>query len=120
MLYKNETIDNAAVGSFIRSARKMKGYTQASLAKAIDIDPKYISQFENCKALPSTGLLMALSDELGVSMEFLIRGTEASGKSIDKGTMFCIPEAKGLSKEEYHFTEKSVRDMVKNLKKTKS
>ena len=120
MLYKNETIDNASVGSYIRSARKMKGHTQESLAKVLGRDPKYISQIECGKALPSTGLLVALSDELGVSMEFLIRGTEESGKSVDKETLFCIPEAKGLSKEEYHFIEKSIKDMVKNLKRAKS
>ena len=43
MLYKNDTIDNASIGSFIRSARKMKGFTQESLAQALTIDSKYLS-----------------------------------------------------------------------------
>ena len=38
MLYKNDTIDNASIGSFIRSARKMKGFTQEELAQVLRID----------------------------------------------------------------------------------
>ena len=120
MLYKNDTIDTASIGSFIRSARKMKGFTQESLAKALDIDSKYISQFERGLSLPSYPLMVAISDTLEVSMEFLTRGAEGSNKSVDKETLFCIPEAKGLSKDEYQFIEKSMRDLIKNLKKRKA
>ena len=119
MLYKNDSIDLASVGSFIRSARKMKGYTQKSLGHAIDIDPKYISQLERGKSCPSYPLMVALSDTLGVSIEFLTRGTEGAAKTIDKETLFYIPEAKGIKEDEYRFIQKSIRDMVKNLKKSR-
>lgn len=120
MLYKYDTFDMAAVGSFIRSARKMKGHTQASLAEKLKIEPKYLSQLERGKSVPSYPLIMAISDELEVSIDFLTRGTSAVEDSLDKETLFYIPEAKGLSKEEYHFIEKSIRDMTKNLKNRKS
>ena len=35
-------------------------------------------------------------------------------------TLFCIPEAKGLTEDEYQFIEKSMKDLIKNLKKRKS
>ena len=120
MLYKNDTIDNASIGSFIRSARKMKGFTQESLAQALAIDSKYLSQVERGVSLPSYPLMVAISDTLKVSMEFLTRGVEGSGKSVDKETLFCIPEAKGLTEDEYQFIEKSMKDLIKNLKKRKS
>ena len=120
MLYKNDTIDNASIGSFIRSARKMKGFTQESLAQALTIDSKYLSQVERGVSLPSYPLMVAISDTLKVSMEFLTRGVEGSGKSVDKETLFCIPEAKGLTEDEYQFIEKSMKDLIKNLKKRKS
>ena len=37
-----------------------------------------------------------------------------------KETLFCIPEAKGLTEDEYQFIEKSMKDLIKNLKKRKS
>ena len=120
MLYKNDTIDNASIGSFIRSARKMKGFTQESLAHALTIDSKYLSQVERGVSLPSYPLMVAISDTLKVSMEFLTRGVEGSSKSVDKETLFCIPEAKGLTEDEYQFIEKSMKDLIKNLKKRKS
>ena len=120
MLYKNDTIDNASIGSFIRSARKMKGFTQESLAQALTIDSKYLSQVERGVSLPSYPLMVAISDTLKVSMEFLTRGVEGSSKSVDKETLFCIPEAKGLTEDEYQFIEKSMKDLIKNLKKRKS
>ena len=120
MLYKNDTIDNASIGSFIRSARKMKGFTQESLAQALTIDSKYLSQVERGVSLLSYPLMVAISDTLKVSMEFLTRGVEGSSKSVDKETLFCIPEAKGLTEDEYQFIEKSMKDLIKNLKKRKS
>jgi len=119
MLYKNDTIDAASIGSFIRSARRMKGFTQESLAKNLDVDSKYISQVERGLSLPSLSLMVAFSDKLGVSMEFLIRGVEVTNKSVDKETLFCIPEAKGLTDDQYRFIEKSMKDLIKNLKKEK-
>ena len=62
MLYKNDTIDNASIGSFIRSARKMKGFTQEELAQALRIDSKYLSQVERGVSLPSYPLMVAFSD----------------------------------------------------------
>lgn len=120
MLYKNDTIDNASIGSFIRSARKMKGFTQEELAQVLRIDSKYLSQVERGISLPSYPLMVAFSDTLEVSMEFLTRGVEGSSKSVDKETLFCIPEAKGLTEDEYQFIEKSMKDLIKNLKKRKS
>ena len=98
MLYKNDTIDIAAVGSFIRSARKMKGYTQKKLAVELDVDEKYISQLERGQSCPSYPLMVAIGDTLGVSIEFLTRGVESSDRKIEKETLFYIPEAKGITK----------------------
>ena len=119
MLYKYDSFDMAAVGSFIRSARKMMGHTQASLAEKLKIEPKYLSQLERGKSVPSYPLIMAISDALEVSIDFLTRGSERQKESLDKETLFYIPEAKGLSEDEYHFIEKSIRDMARNLKNRK-
>ena len=72
------------------------------------------------ESLPSYPLMVAISDTLKVSMEFLTRGVEGSSKSVEKETLFCIPEAKGLTEDEYQFIEKSMKDLIKNLKKRKS
>lgn len=56
----------------LRKARLMKDITQQELGDRIGISRKTINMYENGKKLPSFETLIKLSDELQVSLDFLV------------------------------------------------
>lgn len=65
------------VGERIRQARKAAGRTQRQLGEAVDTDSITISRYERGDIKdPGSGVLRAIADELGVSVEWLMTGRE--------------------------------------------
>jgi transcriptional regulator with XRE-family HTH domain len=64
------------LGHRIRALRKSKGLTQVQLAESIGIDQSTLSDIESKDAKFSADILMRLCDELGVSAEMLMRGSD--------------------------------------------
>lgn len=56
----------------LRKARLMKDITQQELGDRIGISRKTINMYENGKKLPRFETLIKLSDELQVSLDFLV------------------------------------------------
>lgn len=56
----------------IRGLRRQKGLTQAQLAKKIGVNKSIISAYENQERLPSVAVLIKLSYEFNVSIEYLL------------------------------------------------
>jgi len=61
------------IGQRLKEAREKADITQVVLAAACQCDPKHISAVENGKKHPSLDLLLIASEELNVSLEYLLK-----------------------------------------------
>ncbi|MGN0314369.1 MAG: helix-turn-helix domain-containing protein [Fusicatenibacter sp.] len=66
-------IDYVKVGERIQEARKHSRKMQYEVAKACGCDPKHMSAVENGRTHPSLDLLMKLSNELDVSVDYFLK-----------------------------------------------
>ena len=71
-----------SIGSRIRMARKDKGFTQEYVADALGVSRQAVFKWEKDQARPDTKNLIALSDLLGISVEYLTKGK--AGKSVSR------------------------------------
>ena len=63
-----------SIGSRISKARKEKGFTQEYVAASLDVSRQAVYKWEKDRSKPDTSNLIALSDLLGVSVDYLTRG----------------------------------------------
>ncbi len=96
--------DPAVVAQFFRrdqltSARELKGYTKAHLAKLINKTPSAITQFESGSILPDAKTVASLSLALGMPPQYFSR----------------IPEGQYISIEDCHF--RSLRSASQQLRR---
>ncbi len=59
----------SGLGDFLRSKRIQFGYTQASLAKLLELDPETIMNIENGRTIPRNKTIDLLADTLNLSDE---------------------------------------------------
>lgn len=71
---RNRNMDNAKIGGYIQMLRRRAGLTQKDLAERLNISFQAVSKWETGESLPDTGLLLELSDILGVSVDKLLTG----------------------------------------------
>ena len=57
-------MDALKIGQYIQHLRKAAGMTQKDLAEKLNISFQAVSKWENGDALPDTGILLELCDEL--------------------------------------------------------
>ena len=67
-------MDNLKIGHFIQYMRKKQGLTQNELAEKLGISFQAVSKWENGDTLPDTGLLIPLSNILGITVDTLLNG----------------------------------------------
>jgi transcriptional regulator with XRE-family HTH domain len=70
----------------LRAARLDLGLTQAALAAQIGHTHLYVSSLERGETLPTVAALLDLSERLGVTMNWLLRGADPLAR-------FFTPEA---------------------------
>lgn len=73
-----ETYDRLAVGDRLRLKRTLLGLTQDEMAEKIDRATKYYADIERGSCGMSIETLMALSEVLNMSLDYLIYGKESS------------------------------------------
>jgi transcriptional regulator with XRE-family HTH domain len=78
-------VDMVAIGEFISAMRQRAGLTQEQLAAQVGITHQAVSKWENGTSLPDAGLLVELADELGVSIEEILRGVRRKGDRMTAG-----------------------------------
>lgn len=90
------------IGANIRHFRKTRGLTQAQLAEKLFVTPQNISKWENGQSTPDVENLCLAAEALGVSVERLLGGENAThGRvmiGIDGGgtkTEFCLFDEHG-------------------------
>lgn len=67
-------MDVKKIGNFIKETRKEKGYKQKDLAEILHVSDKTISRWETGNGMPEIGMLIPLSEALGVSLNQLLSG----------------------------------------------
>lgn len=75
-------MDKAAMGGRIREARKRMGLTQEQLALRLHISDSYLTLIELGKRNISMETLLALSECLGLSADYLLNGTDNSSTDV--------------------------------------
>lgn len=64
-------------GQRLYELRKSKNISQEEFAELLDVSRQSISKWENDKAYPEMTRLLFMSDYFDVSLDYLMRGTEA-------------------------------------------
>ena len=94
------------LGQRIASLRQSKGISQAELAQRLHISASAVGMYEQGRREPSVEILIALSQELGVTLDYLLSGkpdtvrdvlalhqlvedTHAKGQMATKEEMVC-------------------------------
>ena len=67
-------MDTMKIGGYIQHLRKSAGLTQKELAEKLGVSFQAVSKWENGDALPDTGLLLDLCDELNTTVDKLLNG----------------------------------------------
>jgi len=89
----------------IKSLRRMKGWSQEELARRLHTSPSTVGMYEQGRREPSIDVLVAMSEEFGVTIDYLVTGKVCTltdprlGEQAD-----CVLAAfsvlKGLSRED--------------------
>lgn len=69
-------VDFGAVGARIRACRLEAGMSQERLAELSDLSTPYVSHIERGAKGPSLGALIRLSAALGVTIDYLLAGSQ--------------------------------------------
>mgnify|MGYP003291551099 CR=1 FL=1 len=79
-------MDQIKIGKFIAECRKKNNLTQMQLAEKLNITDRAISKWENGKAMPDSGIMLDLCNELKISVNELLSGEVIEMKEYDKKT----------------------------------
>lgn len=67
-------MNQVKIGKFIAECRKKNNLTQMQLAEKLNITDRAISKWENGKAMPDSGVMLDLCNELKISVNELLSG----------------------------------------------
>ena len=86
----------------IETLRRKKGWSQAELAHRLHISPSTVGMYEQGRREPSIDVLVALSQEFDVTIDYLVTGNhQISNISIpEENTLVALMVLKNLSREE--------------------
>ena len=68
------------VGQRIAALRRSRGWSQAQLADLLQISPSTLGMYEQGRREPGGAILVALSENFGVSTDYLLTGKIAPGE----------------------------------------
>ncbi len=73
-------MEKTALGSMIKKARQMKGYTQETLAEKAGIGLMYYGEIERGVKMPSMNTFIKIIEALEVSADYVLQNELSSGK----------------------------------------
>ena len=79
-------MDQVKIGKFIAECRKKNNLTQMQLAEKLNITDRAVSKWENGKAMPDSGIMLDLCNELKISVNELLSGEVIEMKEYEKKT----------------------------------
>lgn len=62
------------LGSRIAALRRTKGWSQSELAARLQVSPSAVGMYEQGRREPAAEVLVALSEQLGVTVDYLLTG----------------------------------------------
>ena len=77
-------MDQVKIGKFISECRKKNNLTQMQLAEKLNITDRAISKWETGRAMPDSGIMLDLCNELKITVNELLRGEMIAMKDYDK------------------------------------
>ena len=88
------------LGTRIASLRQGRGLSQAELARRLHISTSAIGMYEQGRREPSVAILIALSREFGVSLDYLLSGRPDTVRDVSALHQLVAEEGVGASKEQ--------------------
>lgn len=73
--------------NFLKKIREERGMSARALALKIDVSPQLISNFENNRSNISQEVAKKITDELGITHEYLMSGVSRENRTLTKTTM---------------------------------
>jgi len=77
-------MDQIKIGKFIAECRKKNNLTQMQLAEKLNITDRAISKWETGRAMPDSGIMLELCNELKITVNELLSGEMIEMKDYDK------------------------------------
>lgn len=93
------------LGSRIAALRRSKGWSQSELAQRLQVSPSAVGMYEQGRREPAAEVLVALSEQLGVTVDYLLTGklTEESRAQAQQAFDAMLEQAQGrLSHRKEH------------------
>ena len=78
-------MDQSKIGKFIAECRKKKGLTQMQLAEKLNITDRAVSKWENGKSMPDSSIMLALCNELNITVNELLSGEAMEMTNYNEG-----------------------------------
>ena len=92
-------MDQVKIGKFISECRKKNNLTQMQLAEKLNITDRAISKWETGKAMPDSGIMLDLCNELKITVNELLSGEMINMKDLDKKTEELLLEMQKQKEE---------------------
>ena len=77
-------MNQVKIGKFIAECRKKNNLTQMQLAEKLNITDRAISKWETGRAMPDSGIMLDLCNELNITVNELLSGEMIEMKDYDK------------------------------------
>lgn len=94
-------MDPEKIGGLISSLRRAAGLTQRQLAEGLSVSDKAVSKWERGQGCPDISLLPALSAQLGVNIDQILKGElethDFVGGNMKKARYFVCPDCGNLT-----------------------
>ncbi len=99
----------------LKQARKQKGLTQGQLAKKIGADIQRISKYERGVLIPTTEIMVKLSDALDVSLDYLLKNgkNRVAGKIRDTELIDQFIQVDTLPEKDRHILKALLEAFIK-------
>ena len=105
-------LDYLVVGQRIRTVRKRKKMSQATLSEKAGLDPTYISYIENGLRCMSLESLIAIANALGVTADMLLCD------SLDNQLTVCLAELEYIFKGCTNYERRLMLDTLRGMKQS--
>jgi len=116
MLNKStDTMIPSDLAEKLKQARKQKGLTQGQLAKKIGADIQRISKYERGVLIPTTEIMVKLSDALDASLDYLLKNgkNRVAGKIRDTELIDQFVEVDTLPEKDRHILKALLEAFIK-------
>jgi len=104
-----------AMANRIKERRAALGYTQAEFSEKIEISASSYTKIENAFQKPSLDTVVRISEELGISIDYIVRGTDNAEPKIVNDTEKLSSLLEFLDSEKLRY----IGDLANRLAKIK-